>query len=159
MPHQYSLESEQESQSNFSPKLVSEQEVLLRLLYAPEHIVDGNVIETAISLKDLKCRGVSLDRLSYVEKEIIKKRIAAQTSKAPDKRQEASLSKFSCSDIRSIKNNNNNDQVFLIIDDATQTNIAHASIFLIKESCDPRKARAELVSCLQDRASLSSLIP
>ncbi|WP_140414150.1 hypothetical protein [Bathymodiolus platifrons methanotrophic gill symbiont] len=136
---------------------MSEQEVLLRLLYAPEHIVDGNVIETAISLKDLKCRGVSLDRLSYVEKEIIKKRIEAQTSKAPDERQEASLSKFSCSDIRNI--NNNNDQVFLIIDDATQTNIAHASIFLIKGSCPPRKARAELVRCLQDRQSLSSLIP
>jgi len=160
MPHLYSLESEKETQSNFSPHIVKNEEKLLRLVYAPEHVVGGNVIETAISLDDLKCRGLSLDRLAFANKEIILARITVQMKNCPDKREEASLSKFTCSDIRNIKNDS---QVFLIIDDAVKENKAHAAIFINKESGTGksalRRARATLIAYLQDRHHLHSLFP
>ena len=157
MPHQYTLDSEK-VQSDFSPGVVENREELLRLLYTPEHVVDKEVIESAISLDDLKCRGLSLDRIDFAKKDIIQERIDAQIINSPAKRKEASLAKFCCSDIRSIVNEEELQQN-LVIDDARKDNIAHASIFNHKEKGKGalRKARAVLIKYFQDRYSLNSI--
>jgi hypothetical protein len=161
MPHQYTLGSEKEKQSKFSLGVVKDEEELLRLLYTPEHVRDGLVIESAISLDDLKCRGLSLDRFDFAKKEIIQERINSQMLKKPEDREEASLAKFTCQDIRSV-NNKENLQQNLVIDDATEENIAHSSIFnnneIGKGRATLRKSRSLLIEYLQDRYSLDSLI-
>ena len=158
MAHQYTLDCEKITHE-FSPGVVEDEEPLLRLLYVPEHVVNDVVIETAIPLDDLKSRGLSLDRMTFAKKEIIQERMDKQMIKDPVKRQEASLAKFCCSDIRSIVDPDTGDRKNLVIDDAMEANIAHASIFSHKEMGKGalRKQRTVLLEYLQDRYCLDAL--
>jgi len=160
MAHQYTLDCEKITHE-FSPGVVEDEEPLLRLLYVPEHVdvKTNRVIETAIPLVDLKSRGLSLDRLAFAKKGIIQERMKQQMIRDPDKRKEASLAKFCCSDIRSIVDTDSGVRKNLVIDDAMEINIAHASIFSHKEMGNGalRKQRAVLLEYLQDRYCLDAL--
>lgn len=79
---------------------VEDHEGLLRTNYAPEHVIDGKVIVSAISSKDLKERGFSIDRELLADAVVIAERAKAQMEKDPEKRGEAHVSIFECRSIR-----------------------------------------------------------
>ena len=124
----YTLEDETVSHSKFG--IVADDEYLLRVIYSPEHIINGSVIESAISLDDLSTRGFSLDREMYQDQSLITKRIEIQSQKKPAERQSSSIFRFKCGAARSIQIINQHDnRAFIVIDDAQQNNEAHASLY------------------------------
>ena len=147
----YTQEDEKISHSEFG--VVKDDEYLLRVIYAPEHIVDGLVIETAISLDDLSTRGFSLDRKIYKDDALIEQRIVNQTQKSPEQRQSSSISEFLCVDARNISvPEQTNERAFIIIDDAQDDNQAHASLYSAQDGLKKgalRKLRALLLPLLQ----------
>jgi hypothetical protein len=149
----YTLEDEKISHSEFG--VVKDEEYLLRVIYAPEHIKDGLVIESAISLEDLSTRGFSLDREMYKDDALIELRIVDQTQKSPDKRQSSSVSEFLCGDARGISTSlpeQTNERAFIIIDDAQDDNQAHASLYSAQDGLKRgalKKLRALLLPLLQ----------
>lgn len=147
----YTQEDEKISHSEFG--VVKDQEYLLRVIYAPEHIVDGFVIESAISLEDLSTRGFSLDREMYKDDTLIELRIVNQTQKNPDKRQSSSVSKFLCGDARVISiPEQTNERAFVVIDDAQDDNRAHASLYSAQDGLGKgtlRRLRSLLLPLLQ----------
>lgn len=148
---QYELEDEINSHSEFGP--VQDEECLLRIIYAPEHIKDGLVIETAISLDDLKSKGFSLDRDKYVDRALIQERISIQTQRNPDERQSSSISRFRCGDARKVLDQAK-ERAFIVIDDALVDNKAHASLYSAKEGLGKgalRKLRSLLLPLLQQK--------
>lgn len=145
----YTLEDERSSHSEFGA--VKDEEYLLRVVYAPEHIKEGLVIEASISLDDLKSKGFSLDREMYVDNALMQQRISIQTERNPDMRQSSSISKFRCSDAREILDQAN-ERAFIVIDDAIVENKAHASLYSAKEGLGKgtlRKLRSLLLPLLQ----------
>jgi hypothetical protein len=147
----YTQEDEQIPHSEFG--IVKDEEYLLRILYEPEHILNGSILETAISLTDLKEKGFSLDRESYVDNIVIQQRITTQTDRNPTQRQSNVITKFKCVDVRSISDEAMNERLFIIIDDIPpDNNQAHAAIYSSKENLGRgalRKLRWQLLPILQ----------
>ncbi|WP_442498239.1 hypothetical protein [Methylobacter sp. sgz302048] len=128
------------------------EEYLLRIIYAPEHIVNGSVIESAIALDDLSQRGFSLDRETYVDDTVMQQRIITQTNRNPAQRQSNIVAKFQCCRARSILDEMD-ERVFIVIDDAQDDNKAHASLYSAKENLGRgalRKLRSQLLPLLQE---------
>ena len=157
MTHNYSLDSETTTQSEFSPGIVENSELLLRLLFEPEHIVDNLVINTAISIEDLKSRGLSLDRIKFANKSLINKRIVNQQIKNRKNRKTHCLASFDCKSVREIKNDNQVRELILI-DDAIEENIAHASIYANAHGkATLRKIRIKLIKLFKNRYSIENV--
>lgn len=96
----YGIDDEKCSQSQYSCGVVDDEEILLRTVYQPEHIVGGRVIETAISLTDLDERGFSVDRHLSVTSRILSQRAEEQMAKCPEQRQEYRIACFPCGAVR-----------------------------------------------------------
>ncbi|MCJ2067945.1 hypothetical protein MKK75_03830 [Methylobacterium sp. J-030] len=79
---------------------VPHEEWLLRLNFNPEHIDNGKVVASAVSLTDLKTRGYSIDRERLIDVTIIAQRARDQAANKPEKRQAPFLSKFECGPVR-----------------------------------------------------------
>jgi hypothetical protein len=124
----YSKDDEKASQSKHSPGIVKDAEELLRVIFYPEHVVNGNVIATAISLDDLSDRGFSIDRRTYASRSIIEQRINFQTEKMPEERQESTISKFRCGAVRKLRSEDRR-RACIVVDTALPENPAHASIY------------------------------
>lgn len=154
----YSINDEKCQQTELSPGIVQDREFLLRVIFEPEHISDGKVIDTAISLSDLKSRGFSVDRHGYVDKNIIQKRIDGQIEKSPENRHSGKISKFHCLSLRGLCDDNN-QRSFIVIDTAIEENKAHASVYSAIKRNDSalRKIRSLLIPYLQERFSLEEL--
>ncbi|MCT7953247.1 hypothetical protein NG798_25955 [Ancylothrix sp. C2] len=105
---------------------LTDEELLLRLHFSPEHICNGKVAATAISTSDLKQRGYSLDRKAFVEPQIIADRALTQGAKNPEKREKSYLSQFECGSIRDIKFEEK--PAFEVKESPTCNNPAHAHI-------------------------------
>lgn len=150
----YTQEDEKNSHSEFG--IVKDEEYLLRVIYAPEHIKDGFVIESAISLEDLSTRGFSLDRELYKDDTLIEQRIVNHTQKRPDERQSSFISKFLCGNARGISDpEQTNERAFIVIDDAQDDNLAHASLYSAQNGLKRgalKKLRTLLLPLLQRNA-------
>lgn len=79
---------------------VPPHEWLLRLNFNPEHVVNGEVIPTAVSLSDLRSRGYSIDREVMLDLAVIVGRATVQAEKKPEERKEPFLSRFECGPVR-----------------------------------------------------------
>ena len=55
-----------------SPGIVRNREILLREIFDPDHIRDGQLLERAISVNDLRNRGFSVHRIKFVTPQFIK---------------------------------------------------------------------------------------
>ena len=144
----YTLDDEIISHGQFG--IVEDNENLIRVLYEPEHIKNGMLLETAISLEDIKVRGFSLDRESYVKSTVIRNRIRNQKSKNPITRQRDTKSIFSCIGIRQIVDLNG-VRVCVVLDTPSVTNPAHASLYSMKcSNSQLRKLRGLILPILQE---------
>jgi hypothetical protein len=144
----YALEDERISHGKFG--VVEDDENLIRILYEPEHIRDGVLLEAAIPLEDLKERGFSLDREAHVKSKIVEDRIKTQKAKNPGNRQRDTKSVFRCINIRNIIDCNG-IRLCIVLDSPSKSNPAHASLYGIKCSgSELRKIRGLLIPALQE---------
>ena len=155
----YTIEDEHASQSPYSPGIVTPTETLLRLGFHPEHIRDGKLSPTTISLNDLGERGFSVDRQAHVKRRVIEDRAREQMTRRPEDRQEALISPFVCSVVRELTDEES-QRAFLVIDTAEPENCAHASIYSAypRGKGQLRKIRSLLLPLLQSYVLLETYL-
>lgn len=115
---------------------VEDHEELFRTNYSPEHIVDGKVIVSAISSKDLTERGFSVDRALLVNEDTIINRAETQMAKDPEKRGEAYISVMNsgnvraeiCAEDKKPAFKIENQPIYEIASENISENLAHAGI-------------------------------
>ncbi len=155
----YTQEDELRQTCDFSPGPVKHHEELLRIVFNPEHISDNGVVSNAaISTSDLIENGVSANRRDYAKKEIIQRTIEHQKKNFPDNRKNVGIAILPCLVVRGFVDNDK-ESSFIVIDEAAEDNIAHASIYSAKNRTKGqlRKLRMQLFPLLQKRYSLQEI--
>jgi hypothetical protein len=152
------MADESHPQSDDSPGVVRDEETLLRVVFHPEHIKDGQVIETAIPLEDLQSRGFSVDRYGYAQRTVLQTIIDRQMARRPDVREEGTLAVFLCRGVRQLRDVQET-RAFLVIDTACPTHVSHASIYAAQHGTRSylRKLRSILLPLLQHCMSLADI--
>ena len=140
-----------------SPGVVEDHERLLRALFNPGHIKDGEVLVTAISLQDLRHCGFSVHRMAYVCPNLVQSLIDKFLSRplAGQQRKFEGVAPLETRAVRQISEKGK--QVFVVIDTAEYGNVGHSSIYLSDAPSSEgraRKLRALLLPLLQERMSL-----
>ena len=157
-PH---LDEKTSASRGISPGLVGDEESLLREVLNPDHVVDGVVQRSAISVKDLKERGFSVHRLRYVTRKFVEGAINEKLARPFDGKVRVSegVARFTVRAVRDIQENGK--QAFVVVDSATRPNPVHASIFLsnvgMKDSF-ARSMRDELLPLLEKRMSVAEAL-
>ncbi|WP_148053965.1 hypothetical protein [Pseudomonas fluorescens] len=140
---------------------------LLRLNFAPQHVVDGKIIPAAISTDDLQHRGYSLDSEVLVSIQTLIERAQSQAAKKPEDRKSPHISRFLCGDAMSLVHDE--APAFKIFHSPTDENIeqnikanpAHVSLLCIENSKTPsyyKKAKQILLPILQNLVPLDDYI-
>ena len=137
-----------------SPGPVEDDELLLRELFNPQHVRNGELLPTAISLKDLRLRGFSVHRMKYVTAEFVKasmeERLSRPRKGEPWKNE--GVAKLKALEVRQLRVDDR--QAFVVIDMAQQNNRGHASIYAAmpeKGDSHARELRNLLLPFLQKR--------
>ncbi len=138
---------------DLSPGTVDDEERLLREMFNPQHVRDGKLLPSAISLTDLRCRGFSVHRMKYVTVEFIEASILERLSR-PRKTpwQDEGVARFQALAVRRISVCD--QQALVVIDTAHEDNHGHASIYAAapeKGDAHARELRALLLPLLQER--------
>ena len=127
---------------------------MLREMFNPQHVKDGEVVVTAVSLTELRSTGFSVHRKEYVSLEFVRKalewRLLKPRKGTPWKNE--GVAEILTGDVRRIRRDE--ESLFVIIDTAVSENPGHASIYAaIPELRDPeaRKLRLLLLPLLQNR--------
>ena len=124
----------------------------------PDHVVNGELLSSAIPLKDLKGRGFSVHRREYVTQRFVESSIGQKLVRpfGKEKRGSEGVALFTTRTVRGLQNDGL--QAFVVIDTGTQSNPGHASIYLskieMKESL-ARGLRDKLLTILENRVSLT----
>ena len=153
-PH---LDETSSAAPDISPGVVEDDEPLLRSVFNPDHVKDGQVQTSAISLKDLQERGFSVNRLRYVTQEFVEEsidRTLARTFQGIGRESEG----VACFEARAVRDIRDGTQVFVVIDTALQDNRGHASIYLANPDVQPsqaRRMREKLLPLLHGRVSVA----
>lgn len=137
-----------------SPGVVADAEFLLREVFKPYHVENGNLLTRAVSLQDLRENGFSVHRMAYVDEEYVRRsireRLAAPRSGEPW--EDAGVAVMETSTVRALRLES--APAFAVVDTASQENPGHASIF----AADPdrgnayaRKLRSLLLPLLRER--------
>ena len=136
---------------------MEDHERLLRALFNPDHVKDGHVLVTAISLADLRCRGFSVHRMAYVPQKLVQNLIDKFLSRLRD-RQHLKFEGVARLETRTVRGIfENGKQAFVVIDTAEHCNVGHASIYLSEAPSSEghaRKLRTLLLPLLQERTSV-----
>ena len=137
--------------------VVKNDEELLRALLNPDHVVDGEVLERAIPLKDLRERGFSIHRIAHVSPELVCRFIDKALSRTLQgtHRKFEGVARFKALAVRRIVVKD--VQVFVIIDTALACNAGHASIYVADPTLSEgrtRQLRELLLPLLQERMSV-----
>jgi hypothetical protein len=120
------MESQQQKEFSSEIPLPQDDEWLLRLNFSPEHINNGKIIPAAISLKDLKERGFSVDRERLVNPSTLAERVQSQSGKKPQDRIDPYISRFQCGAVRLIEDEGK--PAFKVEASPSKDNHAHAHI-------------------------------
>ena len=132
---------------------MNDEEFLLRTLFNPQHIKNGEVVNAAIPTRDLLKNGFSLHRMQFVTPEFVEQFIEdflARPRKFGPWISEG-VAQFRALQIRQIRENGN--QLFVIIDTASTDNPGHASLYIADTHCKISKAkeyRTKLLPLLQN---------
>ena len=141
-----------------SPGPVKDEENLLREMLNPDHVVGGEVRPTAVSLRDLKERGFSVNRMDHVTRVFIDRAINQRLTRPFQgmSRVSEGVARFTTGAVREIRDNGN--QGFVVIDAATESSRGHASIYLSDVQVNDSHARglrSRLLPLLENRMSVA----
>ena len=138
----------------YSPGVVLDSEVLLREMFNPQHIVDGNVVVTAVPLTELRSAGFSVHRKEHVSfesvKESMERRLLRPRRGEPWK--DEGVAEILTGEVRGLRNDG--ERALVVIDTALSDNRGHASIYAAKPElgdAHARKLRSLLIPLLQNR--------
>jgi hypothetical protein len=146
---------------------LEDMHALLRLNFAPQHIVDGKVLPTAISTEDLKSRGYSLDAEPLIIADTLIERAESQACKNPEARVSPYISRFQYCDANAIKMDENpafhifHSPVPVDPEKQIKANPAHVSLLCTEtDKGTPyyRKARVLLLPLLQNLIALTTYV-
>ena len=140
--------------------MVDDSEALLREMFNPQHIKDGEVVVTAVSLTELRSAGFSVHRKTYVSlafvRGAIEERLSRPRKGAPWK--DEGVAEIGAQEVRGIRGTG--ERLFVVIDTALPDNPGHASIYAAKpEKGDShaRRLRSLLIPLLQKRQSVDDV--
>ncbi|MDE0226742.1 MAG: hypothetical protein OXP28_16660 [Gammaproteobacteria bacterium] len=141
-----------------SPGVVRDDEYLLREMFDPEHVKDGEILERAIPVSDLRQSGFSLHRMAYVSRQFVEDAVRKRLT-VPRKTlwHNAGVAVLHSNEIRCKRLDADQARAFVIIDTATVKNRGHASLFAAEPDRGPahaRKLRALLLPLLHRRTSI-----
>ena len=141
-----------------SPGPVRDEELLLREMLNPDHVVEGEVRPSAVSLRDLKERGFSVNRMDHVSQYFVERALDQRLSRPFEgvSRISEGVALFTAQAVREIRDNGK--QVFVVIDTATESNRGHASIYLSDVRVNESRARGmrnRLLFLLENRMSVA----
>ena len=140
-----------------SPGIVADDELLLREMFNPQHVRDGKLLPSAISLHDLRSRGFSVHRMKYVSLAFVKVSMEARLSR-PRKDEpwkSEGVAKLDAREVRQLCVDD--EQAFVVIDTALKDNRGHASIYAAepgKGDAYARELRFLLLPLLQHRMTV-----
>ncbi len=154
-PH---LDETSSAAPDLSPGVVEDDEPLLRSVFNPDHIKDGQIQPSAIPLKDLQQRGFSVNRLKYVTQEFVEDAVNQFLTRTFQgvPREPEGVAYFQARAVRDARDNVT--QVFVVIDTALLDNRGHASIYLADPGMKPsqaRRMREKLLPLLHNRVSVA----
>ena len=144
---------------HLSPGVVTDSEYLIRELCDPGLFDEnGNVVEAAISAKDLLSRGFSVHRRKHTPISFVKEAVKRRCEGRPDWKECVAL--FETRGVRSIRDIKK--QAFFVIDTPSEEDRGHASIYVgfpEKEDVQrgrghARRMRMRLLPFLQHRMSV-----
>lgn len=121
--------AELESVSEYSPGIVLHEECLARLIFTPIHVDEDTGEVNAAAFNDVKDKGLSINRLTYITKsDLVQKGCAkAQADKAAGKEREfVGIIESVCLSIRSIKAES--QRAFCVVDTALENDASHADV-------------------------------
>ena len=142
-----------------SPGPVENDEYLIREVCDPQHIdEEGNVVESAISPKNLLSECLSVHRRQYTSIDFIKQAVQNRCNgtNRQDWKEEVAL--FKAEGVRTI--HDKGKQVFVVVDTPHEDHIGHASIYVNSPEdgnrgrAYARKVRKHLLPLLQQRMSV-----
>jgi hypothetical protein len=126
-------------------------------MFNPQHVKNGELVEAAIPLEELRSKGFSVHRMEYVTgesvKESIRERLSRPRTGAPWR--DEGVARLQASAVRALRVND--QQAFVVIDTATEDNQGHASIYAAapeRGRAHAKELRALLLPLLQERMSL-----
>ena len=154
IPH---LDESTSASPAFSPGPVQDQEPLLRIIIEPDHISEGRIQPSAVQLRDLTQRGLSIHRREYTTEQEVRTATQALTGRptAAGRRRLEGLASFTAGAVRYIRNQER--QAFVVIDTALPDNRAHASIYLASPQVSQslaREMREQLLRLMDNRLTL-----
>ena len=145
---------------DLSPGPVENEEILLREIFNPYHIKDGNLLERAISLDDLRKKGFSVHRKEYVTARFVKERIDECLSKQRIGSQWKSEGVATIETLKVRQIYVEDKRAFVVIDTANENNYGHASIYAANPNSDKahaRELRMHLMPLLHERENVSKI--
>ena len=151
------LDEHVSAKPSLSPGVVKDEEFLLRELFNPQHIRNGELRPAAIPAKDLLSEGFSVNRMKHVTAEFVKASIEQRLSK-PRKGEpwkNEGVAKLKTLEVRQILFDGR--QAFVVIDTAEPDNRGHASIYVAtpgEGESHARELRELLLPFLQKRMSV-----
>ncbi len=154
IPH---LDESTSASPALSPGPVQDHETLLRIIIEPDHISEGRIQPSAVQLRDLTQRGLSVHRKEYTNQQEIRtaaQALADRTTAAGRRRLEG-LANFTAGAVRAITNQER--QAFVVIDTALPDNMALASIYLASPQMSQslaREMREQLLQMMDSRLTL-----
>ena len=154
-PH---LDESTSARPALSPGPVQDQETLLRIIIDPDHTTEGRIQPSAIQLRDLTQRGLSVHRREYASRQGVERVVQAMLGRTitAGRRRLEGLAIFTAGAVRAIRNEDR--QAFVVIDTAETENRAHASIYLASPQVRPslaREMREQLLNLMTDRLTLA----
>ena len=141
-----------------SPGPVKDKEILLREMLNPDHVVEGEVRSAAVSLRDLREQGFSVNRMDHVTRHFVERALNQRLGRPFQGMPRASegVAQFTARAVRELTDNGK--QVFVVIDTATESNKGHASVYLsdvrVSDSL-ARGMRNQLLPLLENRISVA----
>ena len=114
-------------------------ECLIRVTHSPEHYKNGVFKNTAVSLDDLRERGLSVDREHITPLHVMAERVARQQEKRPDERETPVYSRLICGQLRAEVDGSGGacfrvEAEPVLDDDLLPDNPGHAGIY----ACNPK---------------------
>ena len=157
IPH---LDESTSASPALSPGTVQDQEALLRIIIEPDHISQGRIQPSAVQLRDLTQRGLSVHRREYTTRREVRTAAQAMADRttAAGRRRLEGLASFTAGAVRAIRNQER--QAFVVIDTALPDNRAHASIYLASPQVSQsvaREMREQLLHLMENRLPLEQV--
>ena len=161
-PHVPHLDESTSANPALSPGPVQDQETLLRIIVEPDHIREGRIQPSAVQLRDLTHRGLSVYRKEYTTKQAVTADIQVLLLRTADagRRRLEGLASLNTGAVRTLVIHER--PVFVVIDTALPNNRSHASIYLASPQVNQslaRELREHLLMLMENIVALEQAFP